>query len=428
MKYAVMNRKLISLALLFAFILSAAVAPIGAFGQSKDVLDPLNKKKTPPAKTAPAKKPAPKKAAPSATTKKATPPATAKKPTPPPATNTQPAVKSEPAPVRTVEAAPSKPTVEIKPQPRAATRPEPPRPKPGPTIWRDPGRVERIDFRYGPWGPEQAPRPPFTFVEEDLGGSNPKIKVTDAAGREWGVKWGSEVNSEVFASRLVAAAGYYVEAAFFVPQGKIIGATALKRAKKYIAADGSFQNARFELKEKGIRKLNQEESWRFDTNPFVGTTEYNGLRLLMLLTSNWDSKDQRDAGRGSNTAIFNVKATGEERYVITDWGGSMGKWGNYFSREKWDCKGYQRQNREFITSARNGTVEFGYKGQRTSDIAAGIRTSDLKWLVQFIGRITDQQLRDALEASGATPEEIGCFTVAVRERLDQLKRIAELSH
>ncbi len=334
--------------------------------------------------------------------------------TPPPATGTT-VPKEEPKPAPLKEA--------VKPAPPKEETPPPP--KPGPTLWHNPGKVERLNFTYGAGGVENAPQPPFTFIEEDKGGSNPKVKVTDAAGREWGVKWGSEVNAEVFATRLVWAAGYYVEPAYFVASGKILGAKKLDRTKKYIGSDGSFKDARFELKAKGIKKLNQEEGWRWDNNPFVGTKELNGLKVMMMLTSNWDSKDQHDVSRGSNTAIFNVKATGEEQFVVTDWGGSMGKWGGVFSREKWDCDGYAKQNREFITSARNGTVEFGYKGQRTDDIRQNIRISDVKWLIQYLGRISDEQLRAALQASGADAKELDCFTRAVRERLEQLKRISE---
>ena len=133
-----------------------------------------------------------------------------------------------------------------------------------PTVWRDPGAVESLDFINGPGGKKHAPKSPFTFVEEDTGGTSPKVKVTDAAGQTWGVKWGSEIHSEVFASRLIWAAGYYVEAAYFVKSGKIAGVTHLSRAKKYVGSDGGFTNARFELKEKGISKQTDKESWRWD--------------------------------------------------------------------------------------------------------------------------------------------------------------------
>ena len=44
--------------------------------------------------------------------------------------------------------------------------------------------------------------------------------------------------------------------------------------------------------------------WAWHDNPFVGTHELNGLKILMMLVSNWDNKDVRDVARGSNTAIF----------------------------------------------------------------------------------------------------------------------------
>ncbi len=309
-------------------------------------------------------------------------------------------------------------TGQTKPQKSPATteRVQPGQPK----IWRDPGRVEQLDFQHGPGGIANAPKSPFTFIEEDLDGSNPKIKVRDAAGREWGVKWGSEVNAEVFASRIAWAAGYFVEPSYFVASGKVSRVAGLTRAKKQIAADGSFTDARFELKLKGIKKAKDELSWQWIQNPFVGTKELNGLKVVMMLVSNWDSKDQRDARRGSNTAIFKNKE-GEDWHVVTDWGGTMGKWGGVLSREKWDCKGYTDQNQKFITRATSGLVQFGYSGQHTDSIRDNIRASDVGWLMTYLGRITDAQLRAGLKASGATADEVECFTLAIRQRLELLK-------
>lgn len=291
-----------------------------------------------------------------------------------------------------------------------------------PTVWHDPGAVESLDFTAGPGGKKNAPKPPFTFVEEDTGGTNPKIKITDAAGQSWGVKWGSEIHSEVFASRLIWAAGYHVEPAYFVKSGKIQGVTKLTRAKKYVESDGVFTNARFELKEKGITKQTDKESWSWNRNPFVGTRELNGLKVMVMLTSNWDPKDQRDDS--SNTAIYTKKKTGEVSYVMSDWGATMGKWGGILSREKWDCDGYSSQGRKFVTKVEGGLVRFGYDGKRANDIRDDIRVSDVKWLLGYVGRITDAQLKAGLGASGATAEEIDCFAMAIRERINQLKNAA----
>jgi hypothetical protein len=294
-----------------------------------------------------------------------------------------------------------------------------------PIVWRDPGAVEKLDFVGGPGGRKRAPKPPFTFIEEDSSGTNPKIKVTDANGVKWSVKWGEEVNAEVFATRIAWAAGYFVEPSYFVASGRIDGAKKLGRAKKYVDAEGNFTDARFEMKEKDVTKLEDERGWRWDNNPLVGTREFNGLKIIMMLTSNWDNKDARDAGRGSNTAIFQypVGDTVESRYVITDWGGSMGKWGCFISREKWDYKGYAKQTPKFTKGVVGGFVVWGFSGQHTKDVTEKISGFDVKWLLKYVGRISDKQIRAGLEASGATQEEIQIFSRALRDRIVQMQAL-----
>ncbi len=292
------------------------------------------------------------------------------------------------------------------------------------SIWHDPGPVERLDFFGGPGGRDGAPKPPFTFIEEDSGGTNPKIKVKDAAGRQWGVKWGSEVHAEVFAARFAWAAGYYVEPSYFVASGKVEGVTGLDRAKKFVKPDGSFTEARFELKIGGITKLKDKESWHWESNPFAGSKELKGLKIVLMLVSNWDSKDQRDAGRGSNTAIHKNDATGEVHYIFGDWGGSMGKWGGVFGRSKWDCKGFSGQSKDFVKGVSGTVVEWGYSGQRTDSVTSGITVADVKWIMERLGKISDRQIQDALEASGATASESSCYASAMRTRLERLKAVA----
>lgn len=293
-------------------------------------------------------------------------------------------------------------------------------------VWQDPGAVEELDFAAGPGGREKTPSPPFTFLEETLSGSNPKMKVKDASGATWRVKWGSEVNAEVFATRLVWAAGYFVDPSYFIASGRIDGVRGLKRAQKYVKSDGSFTDARFERNEdKGAKVLDGKKGWRWDQNPLVGTPELNGLKILMMLISNWDNKDVRDLDRGSNTAILEFREGDrtERRYMVTDWGGSMGKWGGVMGREKWDAKGYEKQTSDFIKGVERGFVEFGYSGQHTSGFKEGISVKDVKWLLGYIGRITDQQISAGLKASGATPEEVERFTRAIRDRIDQMRKL-----
>ncbi|HEX8072314.1 MAG TPA: hypothetical protein VF546_20380 [Pyrinomonadaceae bacterium] len=294
------------------------------------------------------------------------------------------------------------------------------------SLWRDPGAVERLDFYHGPGGADGAPAPPFRFIAEHATGSNPCLSVRDARDRTWRVKWGDEVRSETFASRLAWAAGYHVEHCYFVAAGHIEGAKDLGRARSCVQEDWTFVDARFELDEAGVRKLFDEHGWAWDDNPFVGTRELNGLKIMLMLTSNWDNKDVRDVGRGSNTAIFEHKlADGrvEARYLIIDWGASMGRWGTPFDRSKWDAAGYEAQTPDFVAGVADGFVQWNYIGQRTDDARESITVADVRWLYDYLSRVTDEQLRAGLSASGATAEEIERFTRAIRLRLEQLERV-----
>jgi hypothetical protein len=255
------------------------------------------------------------------------------------------------------------------------------------------------------------------------------MSVHDARDLRWRVKWGDEVKSETFATRLAWAAGYHVEAAYYVAAGHIEGAKDLGRARTCVADDYSFKDARFELDEEGVRKLFDEHGWSWDDNPFAGTRELAGLKVLTMLVSNWDNKDVRDVARGSNTAVFeHALADGgtEARYLIIDWGASMGRSGSPLTRTKWDCEGFAAQNADFVRGVSGGLVEWGYTGQRTEEATEGIKVGDVRWLNSYLGRVTDGQLREGLLASGATPEEADCFTRALRGRIEQLARVAAL--
>ncbi len=294
-------------------------------------------------------------------------------------------------------------------------------------LWRNPGDVARLDLSDGPGGPNGAPSPPFHFIEEHLTGSQPCVSVRDTAGRRWRVKWGGEVKSENFAVRLVWACGYFAETTYFLASGRIEGASALQRASHCIDADCRFTDARFELEDTEVRKLFEEHSWAWNDNPFVGTRELQGLKVLVMLLSDWDTKDRRDVARGSNTAIFEhrvVRWRREARYLIIDWGGSMGRWGsNIVTRGRWDAAGFEAQTAEFVVAVDGGAVRFGYVGQRTTDVAVGISVDDVRWLYTYLGKIEDAQLQAALEASGASGEETERFTRALRERINQLGEV-----
>ena len=291
-------------------------------------------------------------------------------------------------------------------------------------IWQSSGSLRADDVEAGP---EKSPAPPFQFLEEHDTGSQPCVSVRDATGRVWRVKWGQEVHTEVFGTRLAWALGYFAEPSYFLANGNITGATELRRAKACINEQGQFAEARFELDQKGVTKHFDAHGWAWNDNPFVGSPELSGLKILMMLTSNWDNKDVRDVARGSNTAIFECRHNHglEARYLIIDWGAALGPWGNnIFQRGRWDPNAFAAQNELFITGVEGELVKWGYQGQRTADIVEHITLEDVRWFDRVASAISDDHLRAALRASGATAEEVAQFTAALRGRLDRIREVA----
>jgi hypothetical protein len=295
-----------------------------------------------------------------------------------------------------------------------------------PALWHDPGEIEKMDLSNGPDGPRAAPRPPFQFVAENLVGSTAKIRVSDANSIEWMVKFGGETNPQTFAARLVSAVGYFAIPTYFVASGTMQGVGPLKRARAYVDAHGRFRNASFEryLDPGTIHWLGDARSWSWSSNPFVGTRELNGLKVLVMLLSDWDNKDARDIKWGSNTAIL-VYPGGETDYAVVDWGGSMGKWGGYLQRGKWQCGDYKRQTHDFVRGVRGNEIRWGYSGQHTRDFTEGVHVDDVRWLLGYLGRIDDTQLRAGLVSSGASRAGADCFVKAIRTRISELQSIVE---
>jgi hypothetical protein len=291
-------------------------------------------------------------------------------------------------------------------------------------LWQPPGDITLRDWVWGSGGAARAPKPPYEYMEEDLKGTNPKIKVRDANGSQWIVKFGGENHSDVFGSRLLHALGYVTEPSYFVAGGVVTGAHDLKRAKPFLAKDGAFAYARFKLRDHKNLAHVDGPTWSWNDNPFVGSHELNGLKIVLMLTSNWDAKDARD-GEGSNTAIYSKPGSSETHfYAFDDWGATMGKWGGFFERDKWDPAGYREQTKTFVRLSPGQAIEWGYRGKHEQDITSGVSVGDIQWLLTVLSRVTDEQLRAGLRASGAREPDIEVFAPSIRDRISQLQRIA----
>jgi hypothetical protein len=282
-------------------------------------------------------------------------------------------------------------------------------------LWRDPSPIAERDLRRGSGSATRAPKPPFTFVEEDMGGSQPKVTVTDAAGVTWDVKFGIEVSSELASNRIVWALGYLVEEMYYVPSGNIKGVTALKRAAKHIAPDGRFTRARFRRVDPALRRT--EESWTFQQNPFAGTRELSGLVVLMNLICNWDIDKALN-----NRVLLTTLPTGaaERWFIVSDLGATFGKMGGAMGQKtKWNLKDYIAE--DFIERVHEGKLHLDYEGFESKGLGE-VPLDHARWFAGLASQLTAAQLRLAFESAGATPEEVDGYAKRLASKVAELQR------
>jgi hypothetical protein len=293
-------------------------------------------------------------------------------------------------------------------------------------IWQDPGDISSLNMIYGIGGAADAPDPnaTYTFTEEDMNGTSPKFKVKDAQGVEWKVKMGAEPQAETAATRLLWAAGYFVDEDYYVAEIKVAGLPKLRRGERYVSGD-VVHGVRLERKIKGQKNISR---WDWFNNPFIGTREFNGLRVMMSLLNNWDLKT-------INNSVYEID--GERRYVVSDVGATFGKTGGPLSRSKSDLKGYE--DSKFIEGEKGGFVDFvmhsrppliaaldvsNYETRsRMEKVTKHIPQEDAKWLGERLSHLSDEQIRDCFRTAGYTSEEVEDYTRVIKDRIAALNAL-----
>ncbi len=270
-----------------------------------------------------------------------------------------------------------------------------------PVLWHEPTDIASRDLFLGPGGEAMKPDlSKVTFIADESRSYSKKYRVRDGAGNEWVVKIGPEAQSETAATRLVWAAGYFVDTTYLAPHVDIEG-------------KGSFDNARFEARPKGQKRLGQR--WDWSKNPFVGTNELQGLKVLMALINNWDIQNHNN-----NILLVTDKATGEKeaRYFDTDLGASFGKEGRFIGHTRNRPDQYVADTK-FITGVEHGMVRFDYKG-KNKHLINDITVAQAKWLGNILSQLSDQQISDAFRAANYSPEQIEALTRVVKARINEL--------
>jgi hypothetical protein len=310
----------------------------------------------------------------------------------------------------------------IKQKPREGKKPDLPA-----LIWRDPGNISALNLIYGAGGREHAPDPKgrYTFESEDMNGTSPKFYVKDSNGVRWQVKLGAEPESETAATRLVWAAGYFVDEDYYLAEVKIEGMPQLQRGQNYIINDDLVRSARFKRKDKEIKNIG---NWDWFKNPFNGSRELNGLRIMMALVNDWDLKEV-------NNVVYEVD--GEQRYVVSDLGATFGKTGNSIGRSKSDPKDFEKST--FVEKVAGDEVNFemhsrpffptivnvpNYRERtKMEDITKKIPRADAKWLGQLLAKLSEEQIRDCFRSAGYTPEEVDGYAREVQQRIGELNAL-----
>ena len=303
-------------------------------------------------------------------------------------------------------------------------------------LWRNPDDIATRDLFFGPGGKEDAPpEATFTFLNEDTAGSNPKFDVRDANGVKWKIKLGDEAQPETVATRLVWAVGYFADEDYFVRETTIADMPAhLHRGNQFVQGGDVVYNARLERDRKGEKKIGE---WRWKENPFSGSRELNGLRVMMALLNSWDTKDM------NNTVLEQKSKDGldgaPQIFFISDLGASFGAPGFAWphSKSRGNLKAYS--DSKFIKKVTADYVDFNaparsalirsfdvpdfVKRIRLRWIGRRIPIADARWIGGLLGQLSATQIRDAFRAAGYSPEEVEGYSRVIEARIAELKQL-----
>ena len=272
-----------------------------------------------------------------------------------------------------------------------------------PVMW-EPVDPRTLDLYAGPGG--EAMRPDLSkiqFIEEETGGHNKKYRVKDGSGRTWVVKLGIEARPETVAVRLLYALGYKTEINYFVPKVTVPG-------------KGTFENVRFEARPDNIKRLDE---WKWKENPFVGTRELQGLKMMMVFMNNWDVLDLQNKV---------LQVDNQQHYIVSDLGRTFGRLGNnnfpviYRLGRRTGSPGHYTET-DFVEKVDDGEVKLAYKGKNRG-LFEGFTVEDATWLADRFQNLSDKQIADAFRAAEYSPEEIDVYVEAVRRRIDELESAA----
>ena len=301
-----------------------------------------------------------------------------------------------------------------------------------PVLWKQHAAIASLDLYEGQGGTKHEPKAPYTFLDESKSGTNPKFDVNDANDKKWRVKLGEEAMPEVVASRLLWAMGYFANDDYLLPEATVANLK-LRRGGDQVR-NGTVTRARFARKPGGEKKIG---IWQWKDNPFVGTREFNGLRVMMAVLNNWDLKDV-------NNAVYSDSKTGQQLFLVSDVGATFGSNGLEFSKERAKGNIDSFKDSKFVTKVTATTVSFGTPSSPTGVLLASfggsvksyamrknlewigrdIPIEDARWIGAELGHLSHKQLVDAFRAGNFPAAAIDDYVAVVENRIAELKHLS----
>jgi hypothetical protein len=268
--------------------------------------------------------------------------------------------------------------------------------------------VENQNTFYGPGGEGMQPDlSNVTFVQEEKSGHNKKYRIKDGQGRVWVAKLGTEAQPETSAVRLLYALGYKTEINYLVPTITIPG-------------KGTFKNVRLEARPENIDRLDE---WKWRSNPFVGTNELQGLKIMQIFMNNYDLLDLQN-----KVLLVKDSPDRELDYIISDLGSTFGRFGKnnfpLFFRFGRRANSPAKWNKApFVKGARKGFIRFATTGSKGRSLMKNITLAQGRWLADLLLRLNDQQLHDMFRAANYSPADVEILVNAAKRRIRELDRV-----
>jgi len=294
----------------------------------------------------------------------------------------------------------------------------------GATMWRDPAGIETRDLFYGSGGKDRLPSGRLTFVAEDMEQTKPKFVVRDERGVQWKVKLGVEARPEVAATRLIWAAGYFVDDDYYLPEIKVDQLARLKRGQQYVEEDGSIRHVRLERHEREAKV----GTWRWFENPFVGTSDWQGLRVMMALVNNWDLTTENNTIRSDGH--------GGHIYYVGDVGSTFGS-GETLVPSRNSASEYEQST--FLSHIADDHVDFALRRcefflaavappyfaycKRLERVGRNVPRKEARRIGDLLGRLSPAQVNDAFRAAGYKGDEISQNAETVLKRIAALRQL-----